>query len=470
MEAPVSDEEHGPERRTTFTEVFAESEYRALFTASALVWVGDYIARAAVTILVYQQTSSVALSAAAFAVSYLPWLVGGPVLSALAERYPYRSTMVVCDIIRMVLVALIAIPGMPVWGMLALLFLTTLANPPSQAARSATLPQIFPDDRLVLALSVNSSSGQVAQVIGYAAGATIAAFNPAVALLINSATFAVSALLIRFGVRLRAAVSTGEPRHLIRETGEGFRMVFGTPVLRAIAVVVFASMLFSIVPEGLAAAWADDLTTTEAGRGAAQAIIMVSNPVGFILGSLVVGRLLRPATRRAIVRPFAILGPLMLVPALLNPSPVVVALLSAASGFAVAGMLPVANGLFVQALPEGYRARAFGVMNTGMQVIQGGAVLLTGVLAGWFGIADVVGWWCLAGVLLMVVLTRYWPSDARFDAAIAAARAPRPTQPAHAQDGPPSSSNGQHLPAQGTAGEVRPDATRTGPTTDARAH
>ena len=32
--------------------------------------------------------------------------------------------------------------------------------------------------------------------------------------------------------------------------------MFGTPVLRAIAVLVFSSMLFSIVPEGLAAAWA----------------------------------------------------------------------------------------------------------------------------------------------------------------------------------------------------------------------
>ena len=62
-------------------------EYRAVFAASALSWIGDYVAKAAVTVLVYQQTESVALSAAAFAISYLPWLIGGPLLATLAERH-----------------------------------------------------------------------------------------------------------------------------------------------------------------------------------------------------------------------------------------------------------------------------------------------------------------------------------------------------------------------------------------------
>jgi hypothetical protein len=37
-------------------------------------------------VLVYQQSESVLLSAAAFAVSFLPWIIGGTLLSALAER------------------------------------------------------------------------------------------------------------------------------------------------------------------------------------------------------------------------------------------------------------------------------------------------------------------------------------------------------------------------------------------------
>ena len=44
------------------------------------------------------------------------------------------------------------------------------------------------------------------------------------------------------------------------------------------------------------------------------------------------------------------------------------------------GLLPVANGLFVQALPDAFRARAFGVVQGGLQLLQGAAVLLTGLL------------------------------------------------------------------------------------------
>ena len=64
---------------------------------------------------------------------------------------------------------------------------------------------------------------------------------------------------------------------------------------------------------------------------------------------------------RRLIRPFAVLAPLALVPALFARRPVV-ALLAMVSGFAVAGLMPTLNGMFVLALPHGFRARAFGVM------------------------------------------------------------------------------------------------------------
>ncbi|MEV0806227.1 MFS transporter [Micromonospora sp. NPDC050200] len=418
----MSDERPSPDGPATFRAVFGQSEYRAVFLATVLSWVGDYLAKAAVTVLVYQQSESVALTAAAFAVSYLPWLVGGPLLAALAERYRYRQVMVVCDLIRMALMVLIAVPDVPVWAVLALLFATTLANPPSQAARSALMPAILTGDRLVLGLSLNASSAQAAQVVGYLLGAAVAALSPTVALLVNAATFAVSAALTRFGVRDREPEMTAAHRsHLLRETGEGFQIVFGTPVLRAIAVLVFSAMLFSIVPEGLAAAWARDGSAGGLDSGAAQAVIMAANPVGFILGGLLVGRMVAPARRLALMRPLAVIAPLVLVPTLFDPPAVVVALLAAACGFAAAGLLPTANGLFVRALPNGYRARAFGVMATGMQVIQGASVLITGLLADRFSIPLVVGVWSAAGVLLMLVAALRWPDEETIDAAVAAA-------------------------------------------------
>jgi MFS family permease len=420
---PVSDEARATERPATFSEVFANREYGAVFAAFGLSWFGDYLAKAAVTALVFQRTESVALSAATFALSFLPWVVGGPLLSTLADRYAYRRVMVTCDLIRMVTIGLVAVPGMPVEGMLVLLFLTSLGNPPAQGAKSALMPLILDRDRLVVGLALNSSSGQAAQIGGYLAGAAMAPFFPELALLIDAATFGLSALLIRFGVRDRPpAIPSTERRHLLRETGEGFRLVFGTPVLRAIAVIVFAVMLFSIVPEGLAAAWAADLSENEVARGLSQGLIMAANPIGFILGGLLISRLVGPSRRQRLVRPFAILAPLSLVPALFDPPAVGVALMAAVCGFAVAGMMPTANGLFVQALPHGYRARAFGVMQSGIQVMQGIAVLGTGMLADVFdALPVVVGVWSLAGAGLLFIISAWWPSPQRFARAIAAA-------------------------------------------------
>ncbi|GGM18497.1 MULTISPECIES: MFS transporter [Micromonospora] len=407
----MSDERPAEERAATFGEVFSQREYRAVLSATTLAWVGDYIAKAAVTVLVYRESESVALSAAAFAVSFLPWLIGGPLLATIAERYRYRQVMVTCDLIRMALVSLVAIPGMPVWTILCLLFLTTLANPPSQAARSALMPLILTGDRLVVGLSINASVGQAAQVVGYLLGAAIATVNPTLALLVNATTFALSAVLVRLGVRDRPpAMNAAHRSDLLRETGEGFRIVFGNPALRAIAVLVFSSMLFAIVPEGLAAAWARTGSSGGLDAGVAQAVIMAANPVGFILGGLLIGRTVTPARRVRLIRPMAVIAPLVLVPALLDPPPLAVALLAAGCGFAVGGLLPVANGLFVRALPDGFRARAFGVMATGLQVIQGVAVLTTGLLAERFSIPLVVGLWSAAGVLLMLLVVANLPT------------------------------------------------------------
>src|ERR671921_472170 len=152
-------------RPVTFREVFADREYRALYLALLASWLGDYLARAAVAVLVYQESESVLLSAAAFAVSYLPWLVGGPPLTALAERYPYRGVMVVCDLLRMALIFILIVPGMP-----------------------------------VAAMAANATTMQAAQVVGYLCGATlVAAVHPQLAIGINALAFGLSALLVRAG-------------------------------------------------------------------------------------------------------------------------------------------------------------------------------------------------------------------------------------------------------------------------------
>ncbi|MCA2222592.1 MFS transporter [Nonomuraea aurantiaca] len=398
MRRPATDEE----RPAGYRDLFVLVEYRAVFTASVLSWIGDYLCKAAVALLVFDRTGSVLASAAAFAVGYLPWLTAGPLLAAVAERYPSRSVMIFCDLVRAALIGLIAIPGVPVAVLLVLLFASGLFAPPFEAARSSQLPHILTGDLYPLGIAFNNAIFHLAQVFGYAAGGMIAGYNPHAALLLNAGTFVGSAFLLRRYVKLRPATLGATHRlGLWRETGQGYAVVFGDPVMRAIALITFATVTFVIVPEGLAAAWAAEID----GGGAAQGFIMAANPLGVAIGGLILTRLLRSRTRTRLIRPLAVLAPLTLVPALLDLPLAGVLLLVAASGVVMSLLLPAAQALFKSVLPTDYRARAFGVMNSGIQIAQGTAILATGALSERFPTSSVIGAWCGAGVVLMLFVT-----------------------------------------------------------------
>jgi MFS family permease len=422
------------ERPITFRDVFSVREYRAVYFALLVNWLGDYLARAAIAVLVYQQTRSVLLSAASFAINFLPWVIGGTVLSALAERYPYRRVLIVCDVSRMILIALLLIPHLPIAAMLVILVVASLGAPPTQAARSALMPLLVKREQMQIAIATNATTTQAAQVVGYLAGAALAtAISPQAALMVDVLTFAVSAFLIATGVRPRpAAYDRAQRSHLLRESGDGFRLVFGRDTLRSIAILVFVLTMFAIVPEGLAAAWAAQGNPSAATRGLDQGLIMAAGPVGFVIGGLLTGRVAGPERRDQLIRPLAVLSTLILVPSLIGPPAPVAAIFIALSGIAQGGLSPTLNSKFVLILPHGFRARAYGVMQTGMQLSQFVAVLVTGWLAQEFFLPMVVGLWSVGGTALMVFLVARWPSNRAFqvasDGATASAQTTVPSQ------------------------------------------
>src|ERR687889_295098 len=209
-----------PERQATFREVFGVREFRPLFGSFLLSTIGDELARVALTVLVYQRTDSALLSAATFAVGYLPWLLFVPLLSTLADRFPRHRVLIASDAARAALVALMAIPGTPLPLLLGLLFVVALCSPPFESARSALMADVLDGDRYAVANSLTNISLQLAQVIGFLmAGALVAALNPSAALLLNAATFAVSALWLTAGLQRRPAPGSeaGESGGVIRD-------------------------------------------------------------------------------------------------------------------------------------------------------------------------------------------------------------------------------------------------------------
>jgi Major Facilitator Superfamily len=75
QEAPVAHpgrHRRAPEARSSYREVFAIGEFRALWSAQVLSFAGDQFAQVAIAILVYGRTHSPFLTALAYALTYLP--------------------------------------------------------------------------------------------------------------------------------------------------------------------------------------------------------------------------------------------------------------------------------------------------------------------------------------------------------------------------------------------------------------
>src|SRR5262245_22233453 len=182
-------------------------EFRYLWTAELLSVAGDQLARVALAVLVYARTSSASLTALTYALTFVPSLLGGLLLSDLADRFPRRRVLVATDVVRAVLAGVMAVPALPLpvlWGLVAVL---SMAAAPFKAAQLAMIPTILTDDRNFRAgLSLRMVTAQTAQVVGFAAGGVLmTAVEPHIGLLLNAATFVASAVLVLAGVRDRPA-------------------------------------------------------------------------------------------------------------------------------------------------------------------------------------------------------------------------------------------------------------------------
>lgn len=395
----------GP-RPATYRQVFAVREFRFLFFAHLLSLVGDELARVALAILVYNSTESPFLAAATFGISYAPWLIGGPFLAAFADRFSRRSVLVVTDVSRGLVVASLAIPGLPLWVLLVMLFVASLLAPPFESARSALMPDVLEGDAYAVGTSVTNISSQVAQVLGFVGGGILVlTITARGALLVDAVTFLVSAVLVRWGVRDRpAALADAEPTSLWRETMDGLRMLGQNSVLVRIVSLLWVGQLFLTAPEGIAAPFVAEFGLGSVGIG----LFLAANPVGLIIGGVVIGRMCPPHLREQLTFPLALFSVLPLIVAGFVDNFVAVLVLFVLSGFGASYLIPL-NVSFVRAVPPAYRGRAFGAAVSGLYAVQGLAIISAGAAAERFSASSVVTWSGVLGLgalLLLALATR----------------------------------------------------------------
>ncbi|WP_307867958.1 MFS transporter [Umezawaea beigongshangensis] len=358
-------------------------EYRALCWAEVASVAGDQLAKVALSLLVFDRTQSAIWTALTYSMTLLPDLIAGPLLSGLADRYPRREVMALCCVLQAGLVALMVVPGMPLWVVGALVALVAVAQAPFKAAQTASVLDVLGEEDNTAGQARMSTIREVGQLVGLAGGAVLVdRLGTTTALLIDSATFLVAAVLLRVFLAERGVVR-GEDHPI-----GGLATIWGNPLLRTY-VWLYCLWGLAILPEAVLIPLAAEIHAPTWSIG----LLMAADPLGFTLMLLLVGgstnsarRRFSASTQQALVGPLAVLVFAPLVLFALTSHVVAIGVLLFVSGMG-ASYLGLAKGPIVAMVPDQVRGRVSGLVRTGLRASQGVVAATAGLVVELFGSA-----------------------------------------------------------------------------------
>lgn len=270
-------------------------EFRLLTTGLFISYIGDAFFGIGLIWLALTATGNPLVAGALMAVYGLPSLLIGPVAGALVDSWNKRWIMIIADGLRGILV--LGVYGLAkagalhlptLYGMVLLLALCDTLYKPSLRV---LVPTLVPGGALATANAAIQGGQQFALIAGASlAGLLVARFGSEPTMLINAASFLVSALalaLVRFPAQLVASRKSSV-RALLSATWEGLRLFGRTPDLLAIVLLAFglnlvlspANVLFPVYSRDVIGAGPE-------GFGWLSASIAG----GMVLGNLLVGSL-----------------------------------------------------------------------------------------------------------------------------------------------------------------------------------
>jgi len=178
----------------TFASVRKHRNYRLYFAGQAISFTGTWMQQIAASWLVLQLTHSAVAVGALALVQLLPVTVFGLFVGTLIDRLDVRRTAIACEFLSMVtavaLATLTLAHVISVWELYFLAGTQGVVNALDGPARHSLIFQMVGPEDLHNAVSLASSLGTIARILGPAIGGAVVAFAGAgVCFAINAASF-----------------------------------------------------------------------------------------------------------------------------------------------------------------------------------------------------------------------------------------------------------------------------------------
>ncbi|PSK72425.1 MFS transporter [Streptomyces sp. CS149] len=314
-------------------------------------------------------------------------LIGGPVI----DRFGRRRTAVVSDAVCAAAIA--AIPllhfagALDFWMLCALMALNGFAHTPGNTARYVLIPDLAEHAGTTLprAASLFDAVSRGARMVGAAlAGVLIAFVGAETVLLLDAATFGLSALLIAARVR---GVRAAEPRKAeapvsLRAYGtelrEGYAHLIGNRLLLAVVIMV---MFMNGTDQGWYAVLLPVHAEAELGGATHIGLLTALFGAGGLTGALLYGAVGHRFPRRAVFTVCVILcgAPRFLVAAVTGTTlPLAVTMLL--GGIAGGVLNPILTTVIYERVPDRLRSRVSGALTAGCEFAMPVGGLAAGLL------------------------------------------------------------------------------------------
>jgi MFS family permease len=396
----------------SFAEVLRTPVFLPVFAVATLSTWGDYIARITVAAVVFSWTGSAIATAATFAVSLVPSVLGRALLSPICDRVPPRVCLVGSHLIRAVLVGVligVVATTQSLWLVLSLVAVIEFVGGPAVTASQMLLTDIFPDRRLYSrAFGVSTLAAQVNQAIGLAiGGAFVSLLGDAKALLLDLLTFIIGAVILMVVKPPKSAVKAEDAPLLsmVADLRQGWRQIRSSRVLMSMLGLSLASGLAIAAPEAVALPYAAQHSPSPTWGG----LLMAAPILGAVAGLLLISRL--PAERQSsLVLRLALLTPLPLVATIFEPPLPVVWVAWFVCGALQCYMLPL-QATFTLLVPTAMRGRVFGLAGALSVGVTGACFLFAGWISERTTPAASVGICAVVTLGILVLLAARWPKD-----------------------------------------------------------
>lgn len=353
----------------TYRQLFRVPEFTSLFLSAAAHTAAQTVSGLALGTLVFRATDSPLLSAMSMFGPSLAQVLGATFFLSGADRLPPRSALTGLSLSFAAATAVLALPGLPVWGVFAVVLLQGLVASLGGGVRWGLLNEILTKDGYLPGRSLFNMSSGLMQIIGFATGgALVTALSPRPVLLLATLLYATAAVITRLGLTVRPPRASGRPS--VAVTRRTNAVLWSSRPRRLTYLGLWLPNGLVVGCEALFVSYDPD----------AAGMLFACAALGMLAGDVTVGRLVPPALRPRLVTPLLLLLATPYVFFALGPAlPLAVACAALASvGF---GASLIQQERLMSLTPPELSGHALGLHSSGMIATQGVSAALAGAVA-----------------------------------------------------------------------------------------